>query len=364
MENKMKRVSGLIILFAICMSLWFMGCSDDNGTDPEPETEHYIGWVVGSEVGGFALIYHTENSGTTWTRQGDASQITTSSLQDIAAVSKNIAWAVGIASDGYAAILKTTNGGVTWVRKGSPANLPNIELAGVDAFDDQTAWAAGDSGVIIKTTDGGETWTNISSDIPNTIFFGMIDALDENTLWAGGGDSNDSMHVAYKTTDGGATWTNALEGWFPGIQNYAIIDIAAFDDNIVWAVGSGAGAYVTSDGGQTWTDTEVPMAWYHVNGVSPVSADIAFIACDNDNVYKTTDRGATWVRQTCVTDSLAGFGEFMGITNIDPNIAWMVSADVNGGQIFNTLDGGENWNVQLFQTNGIFRRVSFVGDLK
>lgn len=363
----MKKSAQLTtIVFVMAIAMLIAGCSDDNGTNPEPEVEHYIGWVVGSEEGGYGLIYYTENSGTTWTRQGDASQITTSILSDVVAVDENTAWAVGEHSDGYAVILKTLDGGETWVRQGSADELPNIELQGVDAIDAQTAWVAGDSGAVLKTTDGGATWTDLTPDISDSVVFGMVDVLNQNPdiIWAGGEDFTDSTHVAYRSTDGGATWQDMLEGFFVDSETYAIIDIAAFDANIVWAVGSGSGAYVTSDNGGTWTDTEVPTAWYHVNGVSPVTADIAFIACDNDNVFKTTDRGATWQQQTCVGDSSAGFGEYMGITNIDSDIAWMVSADLNGGQIFNTIDGGENWNLQLFQTNGNLRRVSFVGDLK
>ncbi len=359
-----KSLPLIISLMALCLCL--AGCSDDNGTDPEPEVEHYVGWAVGQENGGYALIYHTENSGTTWTRQGDASQIPTSSLSDVAAVDENIAWAVGDPSDGYAVILKTTDGGENWTRTGSEVDLPNIELDGVDAFDAQTAWVAGDSGAVLKTTDGGATWTDLTPDIPDSVIFGMVDVVSQNhdIIWAGGDDYTDNTHVAYRSTDGGATWEDMLEGLFVDSETYAIIDIAAFDANTVWAVGSGAGGYVTSDGGATWTDTEVPIAWYHVNGVSPVSADIAFIACDNDNVFKTTDRGATWQQQTCVGDTSVGFGEYMGITNIDENIAWMVSTDLNGGQIFNTLDGGENWHLQLVQLHGNLRRVSFVADLK
>lgn len=361
-----KSIDILFLTSIAAIGLWITACSDDNGTDPEPEVEHYVGWVVGSETGGYGLIYHTEDSGTTWTRQGNASQIPTSALNDVAAVNENTAWVVGTPSDGYAVIVKTTDGGENWVRQGSTDNLPNIELDGVDAFDGQTAWVAGDSGTVLKTTDGGATWTDLSPDIPDSVVFGMVDVVNQNhdIIWAGGEDYTYATHVAYLSTDGGQTWEDKLEGWFVDSETYAIIDIAAFNEEVVWAVGSGGGGYISSDCGETWTDTEVPIAWYHVNGVSPVSADIAFIACDNDNVFKTTDRGTTWQQQTCVGDSSAGFGEYMGITNIDSNIAWMVSADLNGGQIFNTLDGGDNWHLQLFQPNGNLRRVSFVGDLK
>lgn len=358
----MRNFAWVAMLISLAFGV-FVGCGS-NDPEPEPEIEYYTGWAVGQHSGSFGLIYHTANSGTTWTQQGDASQIPCFSLNDVVAVENLVAWTVGESEGGYAVILKTTDGGNSWVRTGSASELPNIELAGVDASSAQTAWAAGDSGIVLKTTDGGDTWVNLSPDIPSSVIFAMIDALGEDILWAGGEDYADDTHVAYRSTDGGSTWVDALEGLFPGTEQYCIIDIAALNENVVWAVGSGGGAYVTTDGGGTWTDTAPPMSWYHVNGVSPVTNNLAFIACDNDAIFKTTDCGDTWVQQTCVGDSAAGFGEYLGITNIDQNIVWMVSSDINGGQIFSTLDGGENWTLQLFQTDGAFRRVSMVGDLK
>lgn len=367
-ENIMKKhVYYLMPILVLAIGLLVVGCSEDNGTEPEPEVNHYVGWVVGEHIGSFGLIYYTANSGTSWTRQGDAASIPCNSLDDVVAIDENTAWAVGSPSaEGYAVVIRTTDAGETWIRVGSATELPGIELAGVDAIDAQTAWVAGDSGAVLKTTDGGATWTELTPDIPDSVIFGMVDVVNQNPdiIWAGGEDYTDNTHVAYRSTDGGTTWQDMLEGLFVDSENYAIIDIAALDENVVWAVGSGGGAYVSIDCGETWTDTDPGMAWYHINGVAPVTQNIAYIACDNDHIMRTDDCGGSWVEQTCVGDSAAGFGEYLGVTCIDENIVWMVSSDINGGQIFNTLDGGENWNLQLFQTNGMLRRVSIVNDLK
>lgn len=106
-------------------------------------TNSQKGWVVG-ELG---VILHTSDGGFTWTNQAID---TTGIYRRVFFVDSLTGWIVGWGGT----IIHTTNGGLTWERQQSGTTL---RLWGVHFIDAQTGWVVGQDGLVLHTTTGGVT---------------------------------------------------------------------------------------------------------------------------------------------------------------------------------------------------------------
>lgn len=95
-------------------------------------------------------IYHTWNSGASWTKQLTVNQVR---FRGIHFCDANTGAVVG--DNGM--IFLTTDGGITWTNRPSGTT---IRLNDVFLVDTQNMYAVGDSGKIIRTTNGGFTWNS------------------------------------------------------------------------------------------------------------------------------------------------------------------------------------------------------------
>lgn len=229
-------------------------------------------------------------------------------------------------------ILKTADGGDSWITQQVPidADLRDIHFTGM-----LHGWAVGDSGTILHTNDGGQNW--IKQTVNTTHNFSSVFFTDSLKGWA---LANEPIHYSFNepdawkgrvwnTTDGGTTWTeqqlpakaglmhclyfqNDLRGWALGVKNDSIY---TFIDN--YGV-----AYFTEDGGETWVEKFNP--------------ELELVFTDMDFV--------------------------------DGNKGWIVgfagSSSENGGNIFRTDDGGENWTRITEGTNHTLWQVDFIDSLK
>jgi len=349
----MKRTTLRTLVLLFCLTiLLFSACKKNNDDLNDNEI---IGWVAGSPFSGFGTIFYTNDGGASWVRQGNASTVPEADLNDIRAIDKKNAWAAGLYEGGYAVILRTRDGGQTWQRQGSANELPNIELAGICPVNGDVCYAAGDSGIIVKTTDGGEHWSVIKADPAYFGAYQMIAAPDEDHVWAVG--DGDTIAMIHYSSDGGQTWIRqGTDSLTKGNMPSSLIDIHARDANYIWAVGPSQALY-TTDGGQTWHNKPTPVAFYHNNGVCIVNDQVVWVATDYNLIFKRTSMDGDWIEQ----HSTAEPAMYMGVTALDENRAWVVTAAFdNTGQILYTADGGASWTLQLTPAEVVFRRISFV----
>jgi photosystem II stability/assembly factor-like uncharacterized protein len=132
--------TAIVILIAL-----MTGCGEDN------DTTKYTGWAIGANVEGYGTIIHTEDSGKTWVRQGDASSIPDVFIEDVSAVDAQHAWVVGDGapegnSTSFGTILYSEDGGKNWVRQGSASTIPDTSFVGVSAVSREMAWTVGTGG--------------------------------------------------------------------------------------------------------------------------------------------------------------------------------------------------------------------------
>ena len=324
------------------------------------DVAHAVGWVIGSSPkDGYGVILHTTDGGTTWTRQGSASNVPNVSLCNVKAVDRYTAWAVGWPADGYGVILHTTDGGQSWVRQGSAATIPNVAVEGITVVGSQTVWVACSGGFILRSDDAGVTWAQQPSGTTTTLF--EIEAVNSQEAWAAG-QEQDGYALMLHTSNGGTTWQRQGAAAPMGA---AFIDLTAVDGLNAWGVGPNQWIVHTADGGLTWQ----PQSKYgldHVNGACAVNSDIAWAAVDYNRVLRTTNGGATWNDLPLPAMRTA---YLLGISAPGPNTAWAVGGAIDArydwGVIVRTTDAGKTWQVQSTPlTDVTYRRISFVGSHK
>ena len=213
-----------------------------------------IFWVVG--FGG--VILKSTNGGQTFVSQ-EAAGIT-ADLGAVSAVDANNAWIVGGHQDGYAVILHTTDGGTTWTREGTSEVLPKGGLIDVSAYDANTCWACGTDGTVIRTIDGGTTWASTES-MHSIIHYNGIIALGRDTAWSAVDDD-----LMCFTDDGGLTYDMIKIPSSEGL-GYALLTVAATDADHLWTAGrwftspqTQIGTILRStDRGVTWQRATTPV---------------------------------------------------------------------------------------------------------
>src|SRR3954468_7849090 len=100
-------------------------------------------------------------------------------------------------------------------------------------------------------------------------------------------------------------WAASAQSWTPqsGGTTASLRGIAAVNDRVAWASGTGGTYVVTSDGGATWNAAKVPGA---------------------ENL------------------------DFRDVHAVDARTAWLMSAGTgNASSIYRTIDGGANWTLQF-----------------
>jgi photosystem II stability/assembly factor-like uncharacterized protein len=169
--------------------------------------------------------------------------------------------------------------------------LPQGNTVRVMSFAGATGYAAGDFGTLLKTTDGGTTWTGLP--VGTFAGLGVVQALDANTVFAGGGC------VARRSTDGGSTFTAVR---FTPVE---------------------AGCRVG------------------LRDLSFVSKDVGYLLMADGSILTTTDGGTQFSPRTAVpeTSAVGGSAQPGAIRFLDASKGFATS----GGSIFVTLDGGNAW---------------------
>lgn len=231
---------------------------------------------------------------------------------------------VGAGTQGY--IARTSDGGVTWDSIGSSAGTTALWNASFG--DANTVYIGGNSGLVLKSVNGGLSWTNTASPSSNanrTIF-----ALDANTVFTGA-----TGGTIYRTTNGGSSWTPLVTGGSSGI----IYGIYFF--NASTGVVGGASGYVryTTNGGSTWNAPSVVLTAAETRIFGRKNPDEVYLLGDANNIYKSTDYGATW---TTIPYRYPGQVLGLATNTMDINGNSIVIGGVNGLLNVST-NSGTNW---------------------
>lgn len=306
---------------------------------------YFINKDSGYIVGGDGQILKTTNGGEDWLVQSSGTSIWLNSVY------------FSDTDTGYACggtlingtILKTINGGKNWTIQFS-GNASVSMLWSVSFLDKNTGFATGwdnnYSGTILKTIDGGISWiVQPKSNLPQTKTIYWTNA---NTGFAGGYDPNTSSSTIYKTTNGGLNWSSQSTS-----PTYNVINSITFwGHDTGFAVGSDGLILKTTDGGINWIFQSTGMG---MDLQSVYFTDTKTGYASGNNLFKTTNGGATWTKHPSIAGTFSVFFT-------DDNNGYAVGGQCPGvAKIYKTINGGTDWAVQYFSTvNYFFRSVFFI----
>lgn len=245
-------------------------------------------------------------------------------------------WYVAVGSGG---VWKTTNAGVTWTPIFDNQSTYSIGCITIDPNNPHTIWVGSGENVggrhvafgdgIFKSTDGGKTWTNmglkdsehLSKIIVHPDNSDVIYVASQGPLWSKGGERG-----FYKSTDGGQSWTRTLgDDEWTGVTDIVMdprdpdrLYAATWQRHRTVAAymggGPQSGLYLSTDGGDSWTPLKrgLPGGYMGKIGlaISPQNPDVLYAAIElnraEGGVWKSTDRGASWSKQSDAVSGATG----------------------------------------------------------
>lgn len=187
------------------------------------------------------------------------------------------------------AIVISTDGGHTW--RSAAAPFTSIDSMSASA-DGMKIVAVNNSADIYVSTDGGVTWVKKWSVSPHALRIGVGISGDGSRIVA----AVDGGYLMI-STDGGTTWTKqtalGVQYWYEtALSN----DGKTIFVTISPAVNGKPDVYVSQDGGSNWSSGYLPVSGGLIHAA--VSGDgTHFAATDLENIYVSSDHGATWIEQ-------------------------------------------------------------------
>jgi|GEM_PF-6788732 len=304
-----------------------------------------VGWVVG--MGG--KIYKSPDNGMNWIPQTSNTNL---DLYSIFMIDDQKGFAVGDEQT----ILSTQDGGENWTLKSGGDDEHFTEIYFINQ---NIGWIVGYNGTILKTTDGGINWINPVSQSSES-FAGKVwgfDFVDENYGWL-----TSDNHI-FNSSDGGVNW----KGYNTGLVLFNFMSLDFADQNRGIAIGASGIIMLTTDGGETWIQQPSGTTEYLVD-VYMYDAQTAWIV-GWGIVLKTTNGGINWFSPLSFGSTEILDYSLVDVHFNDQQTGWAVGARFIGDNIrdwsdwssavFNTIDGGVNWQKMKEINETALNRISF-----
>jgi photosystem II stability/assembly factor-like uncharacterized protein len=234
------------------------------------------------------------------------------SFRGLSVVNDSVIWASGTRGT----VLRSIDAGVSWQVDTVPGGAA-MDLRAIHGISDRVAHVAATAGRIWRTSDGGRTWNLAYQARDTTVFLDGIVFADERfglTL----GDPMDGRFLILVTRDAGETWSEAPAPSRPPAEE-------------------GEAAFAAS--GTSLVMTHGRHAWLGTGG-------------SVTRVYRSADRGSTWVSASPGMLQRAGSGGIFSLAFADSMHGVAVGGDYlkpdsTRGNAAYTTDGGSSWGTPV-----------------
>lgn len=235
-------------------------------------------------------LYRSTDQGKSWSRVGGTVAAIEAAVIATHPTDPEVAWL----GDSSGTIWRSENGGETWAAVSALPIAPCQITAAPDAPDVLYAsfWNSGTP--IYRSDDSGRSWVALE----NGPRYGWAAAVPGGRVYAG-----PLMRVSL---DRGATWSPLSQG-FGGYYDYGVVADPR-TPTTVYVYGQN-GVFRSDDGGTTWTDASTGLSgsggpnrsvsvWDFA--IDPADSRRLYVMCDDwypvVNVFRSTDRGASWTQ--------------------------------------------------------------------
>ena len=200
------------------------------------------------------------------------------------------------------------------------------------------------SGGLYKSNDNGVSWSILGTDfLPNLQCASVcVDYTNDSIIYFGTGDPNyyGTSYGIYKTTNGGISWAPVNIS----IGNRMALELLMDpQDHTILIAATNSGIWKTYDGGLNWTVKHVGGQFVDMKWKANVNTNTLY-AVNMDEVFKSDDRGETWVKITSGTTPPTGSGGGMriAVSEADSNVVY-VAMESDEGTIIKSIDAGDNF---------------------
>jgi photosystem II stability/assembly factor-like uncharacterized protein len=236
----------------------------------------------------------------------------------------------GVADGAYV----SHDGGTTWAQTALRGR--KVYALDVDPHNADNVLAGTDRG-IYRSTDGGITWRAVGG------ITRAVTALAQAPLTPGSVYAASTGH-AWSSSDGGRHWAAVGRG-LPARAALHSLAVTATTPVTVYAATT-QGAYAIRPGGQEagdgWTLVRhgLPAKPFSAM-VAPDPTDVYAVSSADDNLYVSTDGGATWSHH-----AIAGLsGGATALVQQGPQPGTLIVGDANGDVLLSAA-GGATWSVR------------------
>ncbi|MDA0336712.1 MAG: hypothetical protein O2782_16230 [bacterium] len=302
-------------------------------------------------TGNNGVITVSGDGGSTWALNGYAPP----NGRDLNAVFSQAPTAVVVGNDdagGAGGIAGVSNDyGASWSTTNTAALSNNTNNLDVVFSGASTAIAVGTGNQEVRVSnDRGATWVE-AHDALGDLY--AVDARGDGVVAVGidQGGAGTPATIAF-SLDRGASWADATA--VVPITDADAYDVVFVSGTVVVAVGGLGRVYRSADGGDNWTNQN-PSG--DADNLNAVDANGLFLvaAGANGEILRSTDGGISW--QLPTTGASAGI-VFNDVSFLSGGIVLAVG---NTGQIWGSVDYGDNWTQQISGVTTNLRRIAHNG---
>lgn len=245
---------------------------------------------------------------------------------------------IGTSSRLDGGIFRSDDHGATWTQKNfvrvdkkKQINLDDV-TGRLLAFDPSKAdhiFLGTLANGIWVTSNAGEQWqpTSLRSGAYECLSF---DNLNRDIVYTAAGQ------VVLKSIDAGLTWQTVYTESQPG-QSVNCVIVNPNDGRQIWATTAGGKVLMSNDYGQQWTlkgNLPVMQPRY----IYITADNVIYIFTRNNGIYRSLDRGATWVDMNVALSTFAGATDIREV-NIHRD-GWYLATAFG---LLKSIDSGETW---------------------
>jgi hypothetical protein len=239
----------------------------------------------------------------------------------------------------------------------NPANANEVHIGGIicwksanggNSFVAETAWSlpnaigynhadvhvlewvgnaiySGSDGGIFRSTDNGDNWTDLSNGLGVRQFYRIANAVTNQALVTGGAQDNGSSILK-------------ASGWIDwlGADGMDCV-VSPLNADYIWGTSQYGSLYRTTNGGTSYAGISEPASGNWVTPLAIESTSNSIYAGWND-VYKSTDLGATWTNLSGTT--ISSKLEELAVAPSNPLYIYASA----GPDLYVTKNGGTSWS--------------------
>jgi photosystem II stability/assembly factor-like uncharacterized protein len=293
----------------------------------------FIDINYGLAIVGGNKLYKTTNGGVNWFLFTTLPS-SNSTIRDFYSPSEKIVKCVYYhyvnTFDQYSRIWSTSDYGSSWYDQNISSTFTNCLSIGF--CDSLHGFIGGSFQRFFETEDGGATWN--AKNLNFGYNFTKIEFMNSQTGYVISNYYLTDTITAHYTTDAGLTWRNL--NYIPS-NNICFVDSSS-----VIAGGHWGKLFKSTNLGTNWMNKQTSYFQDTLYRVQCVTDSIFYATGLRGVIVKTTNGGATWVKQLTGANSF-----FTGIHFINGNTGTAVAP----GYIVQTTNGGTNWTIQVSSGN-------------